>query len=124
MKEVKDEILSLREAAILLDVSQRTLIRLRDRGEIPAFMIGKRWKFMRSEVVNYIMRQQEKDPTYLDRQIEAIEKKATKVREQAEYLLDTLGPEEKQEFIDGFFAMLAKNEWGRRIIDGLDSDEG
>src|SRR6266567_1955067 len=124
MKETKDEIMSLSEAAIALDVSQRTLIRMRDSGEIPAFMIGKRWKFMKSEVKNYIRRQQEKDPTYLDRQIEALEKKATKVREQAEYLLATLGPEEKQAFIDGFFAMLAQNEWGRRLIDSLDSDEG
>ncbi len=124
MKETKDEIMSLSEAAIALDVSQRTLIRMRDSGEIPAFMIGKRWKFMKSEIKNYIRRQQEKDPTYLDRQYEAIERKAAKVKEQAEYLLDTLGPEEKQEFIDGFFAALAKSEWGRRFIDSLDSDEG
>src|SRR5438132_5516202 len=94
MNEVKDQILSLSEAAILLDVSQRTLIRLRDRGEISGFMIGKRWKFMRSEFKNYIRRQQEKDPTYLDRQIEAIEKKAAKMRERSEDLLATLGPEE------------------------------
>jgi excisionase family DNA binding protein len=124
MNQVKDEILSLSEAAILLDVSQRTLIRLRDRGEISGFMIGNRWKFMRSEIKKYIRRQQEKDPTYLDRQIEATEKKAVKMREQTEYLLTTLGPAEKQAYIDGFFAWLAQSEWGQRIIDSLDSDEG
>ncbi len=123
MKETKDEIMSLSEAAIALDVSQRTLIRLRDSGEIPAFMIGKRWKFMKAEIKNYIRRQQEKDPTYLDRQYEAIERKVVKMRERSEYLLATLPPEEKQAYIDEFFAWLAETEWGQRIIDSLDSDE-
>lgn len=36
------------EAAKLLDTSPKTLKRMADRGEVPAFKIGNRWKFLAS----------------------------------------------------------------------------
>jgi excisionase family DNA binding protein len=39
-----------REAARFLKIHERTLIRLAAKGEIPAFRIGKHWRFIPSEV--------------------------------------------------------------------------
>lgn len=36
------------EAAKILDTSPKTLKRMADRGEVPAFKIGNRWKFLAS----------------------------------------------------------------------------
>ena len=52
-----DEILEVKEVAEILKVSTRTVIRLAERGELVAFKVGDLWRFRRSDVNEYIMRQ-------------------------------------------------------------------
>jgi excisionase family DNA binding protein len=46
----EEEILTPIQLAKLLAVHPRTVTRMADRGELPAFRIGKLWRFRRSEV--------------------------------------------------------------------------
>ncbi len=45
------------EAAKMLGVSSRTVIKLAERGELPGFRVGKLWKFRPGDIKNYIDRQ-------------------------------------------------------------------
>lgn len=45
------------EAAKMLGVSSRTVIKLAERGELPGFRVGKLWKFRPGDIMNYIDRQ-------------------------------------------------------------------
>lgn len=60
-----DEILEVKDVAKILKVSTRTVIRLAERGELIAFKVGDLWRFRRSDVDDYVVRQiqrrQEKD---------------------------------------------------------------
>jgi excisionase family DNA binding protein len=47
------------EAAKMLGVTARTAIKLAERKEIPAFRVGKLWKFYPSDVREYIDRQRQ-----------------------------------------------------------------
>lgn len=51
------EILNFDEACLLLRVAKPTLYRYIRRGEIPAFKIGRNWKFQR-EALNDWMKEQ------------------------------------------------------------------
>ena len=46
--------LTLQEAAELLQVSKRTLDRMAQRKELPAFKVGRRWRFQESELIKFI----------------------------------------------------------------------
>lgn len=45
-----DEALSIKQLADLLKLSERTVYRLANSGEIPGFRVGNSWRFQRSRV--------------------------------------------------------------------------
>lgn len=45
--------LSTKQVAELLGLSTKTVIRLAENGELPAYRVGDLWKFKRSEVEAY-----------------------------------------------------------------------
>jgi len=54
---VVDDILDAKEVAKILRVNPRTIVRLAERGELPAFRVGDLWRFRRIDVEEYINRQ-------------------------------------------------------------------
>ena len=54
MSEPADEILTLDEVAVYLKAGKRTVYRLAQKGEIPAFKLGGTWRFRRSELDRWI----------------------------------------------------------------------
>lgn len=54
MTDAESEILTLEEAAAYLKAGKRTIYRLAQRGEIPAFKLGGTWRFRRSELDRWI----------------------------------------------------------------------
>ena len=51
--------MTLREVAELLKLSEKTVYRLAQRKEIPAFKVGGSWRFMRSDIDNWARQQLE-----------------------------------------------------------------
>ena len=49
-----DDILDANEVAKLLKLNEQTVKRLANRGEIPGFKIGGRWRFRREAIEEYI----------------------------------------------------------------------
>ncbi|WP_040443196.1 helix-turn-helix domain-containing protein [Ktedonobacter racemifer] len=58
-----DDILDADEVAKLLKLNEQTVKRLANRGELPGFKIGGRWRFRREAIEEYIRRleQQQSD---------------------------------------------------------------
>ena len=54
MTEAEGEILTLDEVAAYLKAGKRTVYRLAQKGEIPAFKLGGTWRFRRSELDRWI----------------------------------------------------------------------
>lgn len=54
MTDANDEILTLEEVAAYLKAGKRTVYRLAQKGEIPAFKLGGTWRFRRSELESWI----------------------------------------------------------------------
>jgi excisionase family DNA binding protein len=52
-----EEPIGAEEAAKMLGVSSRTVIKLTERGELPGFRVGKLWKFRPSDIRDYIEQQ-------------------------------------------------------------------
>ncbi len=52
--ESKDEVLTPDEAARLLKVSKKTLLRHARDGQVPGVKLGRVWRFRRSELLNLI----------------------------------------------------------------------
>ena len=50
----ESEILTLDEVAAFLKAGKRTVYRLAQKGEIPAFKLGGTWRFRRSELDRWI----------------------------------------------------------------------
>lgn len=63
MLPMTDDILDADEVAKLLKLNEQTVKRLANRGEIPGFKIGGRWRFRREAIEEYIRRleQQQSD---------------------------------------------------------------
>jgi excisionase family DNA binding protein len=51
-----DEILTSEEAATLLKVSNKTVLKLARVGDLPAQKIGRAWRFCRSELLAHVSR--------------------------------------------------------------------
>ncbi len=51
---VTDDILDADEVAELLRLNEQTVKRLANRGELPGFKIGGRWRFRREAIEEYI----------------------------------------------------------------------
>ncbi len=49
-----DDILDADEVAKLLKLNKQTVKRLANRGELPGFKIGGRWRFRREAIEDYI----------------------------------------------------------------------
>lgn len=56
---VSEEPIGAKEAARMLGVTPRTVIRLAERGEIKAFRVGELWKFYASDIREYIEKQRQ-----------------------------------------------------------------
>lgn len=54
MPNSEGEILTLDEVALYLKAGKRTVYRLAQKGEIPAFKLGGTWRFRRSELDRWI----------------------------------------------------------------------
>ena len=54
MTDTDGEILTLDEVAAYLKAGKRTVYRLAQKGEIPAFKLGGTWRFRRSELDSWI----------------------------------------------------------------------
>ena len=54
MTDAENESLTLEEVAVYLKAGKRTVYRLAQKGEIPAFKLGGTWRFRRSELDSWI----------------------------------------------------------------------
>lgn len=56
MSNNNDELrlLTLREAAAILQVSKRTLLRMIQQGEVPAFKVGGQWRIRESQFKKWV----------------------------------------------------------------------
>lgn len=54
MTEADGEILTLEEVAAYLKAGKKTVYRLAQKGEIPAFKLGGSWRFRRAELDSWI----------------------------------------------------------------------
>jgi excisionase family DNA binding protein len=54
---ISEEPIGAEEAAKMLGVTSRTVIKLAERREVPGFRVGKLWKFYPSDIRDYIDRQ-------------------------------------------------------------------
>jgi excisionase family DNA binding protein len=52
-----DEILTLPEIAQLLKVAEKTVYKMAQKGELPAFKVGGQWRFKRGDLDLWIERQ-------------------------------------------------------------------
>ena len=52
-----DPALTVKDVAALLNVDQKTIYRLAQRGEIPGFKVSGSWRFQRADMVNWIAKQ-------------------------------------------------------------------
>lgn len=62
MTDAEDEILTLDEVAAYLKAGKRTVYRLAQQGDIPAFKLGGTWRFRRTELDRWIAASIEKNP--------------------------------------------------------------
>jgi excisionase family DNA binding protein len=66
MTETESQILTLDEVAEYLKAGKRTVYRLAQKGEIPAFKLGGTWRFRRSELDCWIAERINKKKTGAD----------------------------------------------------------
>ena len=52
-----EEILTIREVADYLKITERTLYRLVQEGKLPAFKVGNSWRFRREDLERWISEQ-------------------------------------------------------------------
>lgn len=64
MADAKGEILTLDEVAAYLKAGKRTVYRLAQNGDIPAFKLGGTWRFRRTELDRWIADSIKKNPKH------------------------------------------------------------
>jgi excisionase family DNA binding protein len=57
---VEERLLSIKDVAEWLGVSERTVFRMMDNNEITGIKIGNRWKFESDDIKAFVQRQQQK----------------------------------------------------------------
>lgn len=62
MADAEGEILTLDEVAAYLKAGKRTVYRLAQQGDIPAFKLGGTWRFRRTELDRWIAESIKKNP--------------------------------------------------------------
>lgn len=55
--DIEGEILTVKEVAVYLKVTDRTIYRLAGAKKIPAFKVGGTWRFSRADIDEWIRRQ-------------------------------------------------------------------
>ncbi|MBX7482085.1 helix-turn-helix domain-containing protein [Qipengyuania qiaonensis] len=55
-----EEILTVRDVAEFLKVTERTIYRLATEGKIPSFKVGGSWRFQRSDLIRWMNEQAER----------------------------------------------------------------
>lgn len=59
---MNDEILTIREVAAYLKLTEKTAYRLAAEGDIPGFKVGGSWRFRRSEIEKWIDERSKNSP--------------------------------------------------------------
>ncbi|HEB94385.1 MAG TPA: DNA-binding protein [Gammaproteobacteria bacterium] len=57
MLAMESDILTIKEVAGYLKVNERTIYRLVNKGDIPAFKVGNAWRFERDKIVLWMEEQ-------------------------------------------------------------------
>jgi len=57
---VEINVLTIRELAIYLKMAEKTLYRLAAEGTVPGFKVGGSWRFRKSEIDRWIIKQEQK----------------------------------------------------------------
>ena len=55
-----DEFLTMKEVATLLKIGEKTVYSLAQRGEIPAFKVGRQWRFRKSALEQWVKEQEQR----------------------------------------------------------------
>lgn len=58
-REMAEEALNIKQLAVLLQLSERTVYRLANSGVVPGFKVGGSWRFKRSRVEEWMDQQTE-----------------------------------------------------------------
>ena len=56
---MSDEILALKELADYLKLAEKTAYRLTAEGKLPGFKVGGSWRFRKSDIDSWIIKQKE-----------------------------------------------------------------
>jgi excisionase family DNA binding protein len=59
----KSDLITIKQVAEFLNLAEKTVYRMANDGEIPAFKIGGSWRFKRSEVEEWLEQQRNKKAT-------------------------------------------------------------
>ena len=55
-----DEIMTIREVALFLRMTEKSIYRYALEGKIPAFKVGGAWRFRKSEIDRWILAQEQR----------------------------------------------------------------
>ena len=55
---MSDEIMTIKDIATYLKVTEKTIYRLLSNSKLPAFKVGGAWRFRKAEIDNWISKQQ------------------------------------------------------------------
>ncbi|MBI1326989.1 MAG: helix-turn-helix domain-containing protein [Alphaproteobacteria bacterium] len=55
-----DDILTIKELSLYLKLAEKTAYRLASDGKIPGFKVGGAWRFRKSEIDRWIVKQEQK----------------------------------------------------------------
>ena len=55
---MKTDVITIRELAAYLKMAEKTLYRLAAEGSVPGFKVGGAWRFRKSEIDRWIIRQE------------------------------------------------------------------
>jgi excisionase family DNA binding protein len=61
MNVMKEEILTLKEVAEYLKLTEKTAYRLAAEGKLPGFKVGGSWRFKREDVLKWIEEQKKRN---------------------------------------------------------------
>ncbi|MDY6862080.1 MAG: helix-turn-helix domain-containing protein [Thermodesulfobacteriota bacterium] len=56
-RKMNDQILTLEETAIYLKIPKTTLYKLAQEQKLPASKIGKHWRFLKNDIINWMRNQ-------------------------------------------------------------------
>ena len=59
MQKIETDVMTIRELALYLKMAEKTLYRLSSEGKLPAFKVGAAWRFRKSEIDRWIIKQEQ-----------------------------------------------------------------